>query len=1157
MEAALAGAVRSPVRNASAHSLAGMGGTAAPSGGSNSSPHLLGRSSSSSLFGAALAASPMALSSHAAANGYPADSPSALPTDRLVVRLSQPVEGIPLEPFAVYRGGAGVIIQGGDPRLSYRWLASPQHLCCAYTRCPQRTVGESVELRARSRQPARPSVLPLASIAGGEGSVERRDRLPSTGSTVSTPSLAQSAPGSARAPTGAPTAMDGAASAGGPGCASGITRQSTHMEALAGLAFPVQCAVCAKLWAAAAAAEGAEGGAAHSGDGGDGGGSGKMPAEARDGRSSLEASRPPSGLFHFCCATCLTLGWKEHQRYHMSAAGPGEGAGSIHTSGADHGAPVALMVVPTAVTSPGGTPAASAAAMSSAFLPISSAAAAATTTTTATEKDDVLFSYLHSPARVGLGEVSGSGSGSARSARYAVGEGGVRGSPPPAAPPAIGFPSLMLSENEDPAGATTLANLSAGAGGGGGGSLGMSMMATVLHSRRQRGSSAGGVGGGGSGTLSGGYNSVGSCGGSGGGGGASSATTGNLLLLQPAVMVPLGRGSLVGGSRSSGGLVHEETAAAVIVASAGSRVVGVGASTEVTGPGSGRIAKSPRISSFTVALPQLVSSTPPSSSEPSSPPLPALPPPLVPPLSVRTGKGVSSTPPVPDSSAAAAVAAASPPTAFVGGDVSLPTTPPPSPRGGAADRVNATVDEDGGVSGNRVRLWGLSSSSSSSSSLPPAPPASAASGSSGVGTAADDDDGWVEVSTSRIYTPSRSVVGHQLRLVVTVRLPLPPPPPLLLQRLALMAASSASTVTSPGPLTGGPTESDAAAGSTSLGGTGGVSSTTSALVSPPSTHRIVRHSADSGFVLGQPAVAPTRVWATSPLVSRALLGGVLKAVVATLPPLPPRTNLRYTPQDIALAAAQRYHSLLACVREHGLLAEETVDTTAGAAAAAVSAPSQPHPTNNNGSNGSGASGGGVSSSSSSSSGEGPTPTHPHKRPSRQAQRVVRWRHRHYRGLSDGSTDPLSAAAAAATFTSTSVRLPPSAIRVFSWNVLAEIYANGSSYPYVPGWQLTWAYRKGRVLGEILGADADVVCLQEVQSDAFEADVAPAMAAAGYASLFKQKTRESMGVEGKIDGCALFYRASRFKLVSYFVIEFNDAAGEGGWGEEGEAAGCVV
>jgi len=33
----------------------------------------------------------------------------------------------------------------------------------------------------------------------------------------------------------------------------------------------------------------------------------------------------------------------------------------------------------------------------------------------------------------------------------------------------------------------------------------------------------------------------------------------------------------------------------------------------------------------------------------------------------------------------------------------------------------------------------------------------------------------------------------------------------------------------------------------------------------------------------------------------------------------------------------------------------------------------------------------------------------------------------------------------------------------------------------------------------------------------------------------------MGLEGKVDGCAFFYRASRFELKEKYVVEFNDAA----------------
>lgn len=47
--------------------------------------------------------------------------------------------------------------------------------------------------------------------------------------------------------------------------------------------------------------------------------------------------------------------------------------------------------------------------------------------------------------------------------------------------------------------------------------------------------------------------------------------------------------------------------------------------------------------------------------------------------------------------------------------------------------------------------------------------------------------------------------------------------------------------------------------------------------------------------------------------------------------------------------------------------------------------------------------------------------------------------------------------------------------------------------------------------------------------------------AGYGALYKTKTREGMGSAGKVDGCALFYRKSRMRLVSYSELELNEAA----------------
>ena len=58
----------------------------------------------------------------------------------------------------------------------------------------------------------------------------------------------------------------------------------------------------------------------------------------------------------------------------------------------------------------------------------------------------------------------------------------------------------------------------------------------------------------------------------------------------------------------------------------------------------------------------------------------------------------------------------------------------------------------------------------------------------------------------------------------------------------------------------------------------------------------------------------------------------------------------------------------------------------------------------------------------------------------------------------------------------------------------------------------------------------VMCMQEVQADHYNDFLLPELEKAGYQGLYKQKTRDSMGQEGRVDGCALFYHRSRFQLL---------------------------
>lgn len=114
-------------------------------------------------------------------------------------------------------------------------------------------------------------------------------------------------------------------------------------------------------------------------------------------------------------------------------------------------------------------------------------------------------------------------------------------------------------------------------------------------------------------------------------------------------------------------------------------------------------------------------------------------------------------------------------------------------------------------------------------------------------------------------------------------------------------------------------------------------------------------------------------------------------------------------------------------------------------------------------------------------------------------------------------------------------------RIATYNVLAEIYATQQQYPYCDFWALSWDYRFQNILREIMDASPDVLCLQEIQADHYENHVYSALSDAGYEGVYKQKTRQSMGLAGKVDGCGLFWKRSKFHLVESYSIEFNEVA----------------
>jgi CCR4-NOT transcription complex subunit 6 len=114
--------------------------------------------------------------------------------------------------------------------------------------------------------------------------------------------------------------------------------------------------------------------------------------------------------------------------------------------------------------------------------------------------------------------------------------------------------------------------------------------------------------------------------------------------------------------------------------------------------------------------------------------------------------------------------------------------------------------------------------------------------------------------------------------------------------------------------------------------------------------------------------------------------------------------------------------------------------------------------------------------------------------------------------------------------------------LLSYNLLADLYATGDQFGYCPPWALAWPYRKLNLLKELLAYDADIMCLQEVQSNHFQDFLAPELQKAGYTAIYKKKTTELYTRNAyAIDGCATFFKRDRFALVKKYEVEFNKAA----------------
>ncbi|KAM0873045.1 hypothetical protein ACQ4PT_038329 [Festuca glaucescens] len=114
------------------------------------------------------------------------------------------------------------------------------------------------------------------------------------------------------------------------------------------------------------------------------------------------------------------------------------------------------------------------------------------------------------------------------------------------------------------------------------------------------------------------------------------------------------------------------------------------------------------------------------------------------------------------------------------------------------------------------------------------------------------------------------------------------------------------------------------------------------------------------------------------------------------------------------------------------------------------------------------------------------------------------------------------------------KLPPrqaERFKVMSYNILADYLAQDHHdlYEGIPPCFMDWNWRKNKIGLEIGWWQPDILCFQEV--DNFT-DLEQEMAMQGYKGIWKMRTGNA------VDGCAIFWRTTRFQLRYEENIEFN-------------------
>ncbi|KAL3476386.1 transcription factor [Aspergillus californicus] len=118
------------------------------------------------------------------------------------------------------------------------------------------------------------------------------------------------------------------------------------------------------------------------------------------------------------------------------------------------------------------------------------------------------------------------------------------------------------------------------------------------------------------------------------------------------------------------------------------------------------------------------------------------------------------------------------------------------------------------------------------------------------------------------------------------------------------------------------------------------------------------------------------------------------------------------------------------------------------------------------------------------------------------------------------------------------------ITVISYNTLCDSSATQSHYGYAPARVLSWEFRRELILNELRSHDSDIICLQEIDQGSYNEFFREQLAYNDYKGVYWPRGR-AMGMQEDdakgVDGCATFFKGSKFILLDKQLINFGQTA----------------